>query len=230
MSAPPDLLVALYAVDVLIWDSAALAASIIACILSATVSVSEATLTETPVASADTLSVTFGATLLKVLVLLVTGLPGSTRAVVTWALASAVTSKPKVPAAAPAVAVATTPVVEEVALTDRHVGFVGIRGEGWVNASAAVCRAASLLFTDWYAEMTVFSWATWFFRSVCGCAASCMSCAITCVVFIPLTRPSTVVELDTGFLPPGTPVRRRRGTYNAIRRAAESHRPAAGGL
>ena len=127
----------------------------------------------------------------------VIALEASTRAVVTCALASAVTSKAKVPVAAPAEAVATTAVDEELALTDCHVGFVGISGDGGVNAWAAVRRAASLVFTDWYAEMTPFSLATWFLRSVCGCAATCMSCAMTCVVFIPLTRPSTVVELDT---------------------------------
>src|SRR5205807_5740106 len=88
-------------------------------------------------------------------------------------------------------------------LADCHVGLVGIRGDGAVNASAAVCSAFILTLTDWYAEMTAFCLVTWFLRSVCGCAATCMSCAITCVVFMPLTRPSTVVELDTEF-PPAT--------------------------
>ena len=53
------------------------------------------------------------------------------------------------PVVAPAVAVATTALDEEVALTDCQVGFVGTSADGAVNASAAVCTARSLLLTDW---------------------------------------------------------------------------------
>src|SRR5947199_57392 len=127
MSGPPDLLVALYAVEVLIWDSAELAASTIACILSAIASASDATLTATPC------GVSVPTLMCVVVVPTVRSRPepvviGSVavkpRAVVTCALASAVTSKLKVPTVAPADAVAATADDEEVALADCHVGLV----------------------------------------------------------------------------------------------------------
>src|SRR2546421_9959261 len=74
VSGPPVLLDALYAEDVVICDSAPLAASIIACILSAIASGSDATVTETGLPGAvvfETVSDMFGTAVLKVLVGLV---------------------------------------------------------------------------------------------------------------------------------------------------------------
>ena len=62
-------------------------------------------------------------------------------------------------------------VEDEAALTDCQVGLTGVSADGGVNASAAVLSAASLLFTDWYAEMTTVSFETAVFRLVCGRAA-----------------------------------------------------------
>src|SRR5438045_289952 len=150
-------------------------------ILSAIASTSELVVTETPFASCDTVSVTWGTALPNVLVALFRVYP---------------------PAAGfPTVICASAAVADEVALADCQVGLTGVSADGGVNASAAVCSAASLLFTDWYAEMTAFSLVTAFFRLVCGCAASCISWLITCEVFMPLTRPSTVVVLPMSSSP-----------------------------
>src|SRR5437588_457810 len=65
-------------------------------------------------------------------------------------------------------------------------------------------------------------------RLGCGCAAPCIGCAITWVVFMPLMSPSTDVGLVTGFLRPlGTPLRGRR-TVRQFRRATGCGRSPAG--
>src|SRR4051794_10455175 len=102
-------------------------------------------------------------------------------------------------AEAPVVAVAVTAVDDDDALTACQVGLTGLRPVE-VKACAADFSAVILLFTDWYAEMTVFCWVTWVFRLVCGCASTCMSCEMIVDVLRPLTRPSTVLRLLTGVL------------------------------
>src|SRR5256885_3168145 len=71
------------------------------------------------------------------------------RAVVTCALASAVTSNVKVPVVAPEDAVATTAGDEEGALADCHVGVGGISGGGAGDAPAAGCRAVIFTVSHW---------------------------------------------------------------------------------